>query len=241
MPTVGVIRSGIDSLLEFVYPSCCLNCNKYIEQSGELICPDCWDKIDTFDDIYCANCGDDISISLNCSQCAQKHYLPLIVFGNYVGPLGEIIKQFKYRGFTRLSPILIDRALEKRNLLIKRLSADLIVPIPLHSYHLKSRGFNQAEILADNISIKTGIDVNKNSLRKIRNTKDQKFLDHNDRFENIKDAYKVFGEDLSGKKIILVDDVITTGATLHEARKEIVKAEGKVVLAIVIASAGFIK
>jgi len=130
--------------------------------------------------------------------------------------------------------------LEKHSELINKLSADLIVPIPLHSYRLKSRGFNQAGILADNISKRTGIEVNNSSLRKIRHTKDQKLLDHNERIENVKGDYKIFDKVLYGKKIILVDDVITTGATLHEAGKVIMEAEGKVILAIVIATAGFI-
>jgi len=240
MPTVGVIKSGIDSLLEFVYPSCCLNCNEYIEQSGELICPDCWDKITSFDSIYCANCSNDIPTGLKCPVCGIKDSLPFIALGHFGNPLGEIIRQYKYHSFTKLGAILAERVLEKHNKLINNISADLIVPIPLHSYRLKSRGFNQAEILADNISKRTGIEVNNSSLQKIRNTKDQKLLDHNKRIENIKDAYKVFGNELSGKKIILVDDVITTGATLRETRKEILKAEGKVVFAIVIATAGFI-
>ncbi len=240
MQTNGVIKSGIEALLEFVYPSNCLNCNEYIEQPGELICPKCWDKIYYTDDIYCVGCKSAIPANLICSKCKIENSLPLITLGHFASPLGEIIKQFKYRGFIKMSPILVNRILDIHAIIIKKIKADLIVPIPLHSYRLKSRGFNQAEILADNISMKTGIEVNKNSLRKIRNTRDQKLLDHNERIKNVKDAYKVFDEDLRDKKIILVDDVITTGATLNEARKEIIKAEGKVVLAIVIATAGSI-
>ena len=131
--------------------------------------------------------------------------------------------------------------MEAHHGLIIKIKADLIVPVPLHSYRLKFRGFNQAGILADNISERIGIDINDKSLRKIKNTKDQKLLVHSERIENVRGAYKVYGDELLGKKIILVDDVITTGATLHEARKTIEEAGGNAVLAIVIATAGFIR
>ncbi len=240
MLTNGVIKSGIEALLEFVYPSNCLNCNEYIEQSGELICPKCWAKIETFDSIYCAKCTNNIPTGLNCSVCGTKDSIPFVTLGHFGNPLGEIIRKFKHHSFTKLGPELVDRLLEKHNKLVNKIKADLIVPIPLHSYRLKSRRFNQAEILADSLSERIGIPVNSKSLIKIRNTKDQKLLNHNERIKNLKDAYKVFGEDLRDKKIILVDDVITTGATINEARKEITKAGGKVVLAITIATAGFI-
>lgn len=240
MPALEVLKSGADSILEFVYPSCCLNCNKFIEQPGELICPECWDKIKTIDSICCTNCKSNISANRICPLCGFKDTLPFIAYGHFGSPLGEIIRKFKYHSFTKLSPDLVNRVLKNHSKLINKINADLIVPIPLHSYRLKSRGFNQAEFLADNISKRIGIEVNKKSLKKIRKTKDQKLLDHNERIENVRGAYRVFGEDLVGKKIILVDDVITTGATLHEARKAITETGGKVIFAIVIATAGFI-
>lgn len=238
MPTVGVIKSGIDSLLEFVYPSCCLNCNKYIEQSGELICPDCWDKIDTFDDIYCGNCEHPLSSSLICPSCGVQVTMPILALGQYIDPLGAIIRYFKYRGFQKLGSILAEKLITNHFKLLNKIKIDIIIPIPLHSYRLKTRGFNQSLILADTIGKRLSVPVMKNGLIKTRHNKYQKSLDPIHRDKNVENVYKIGEDEIENKKIMLVDDVITTGGTLREAKKVLHKAGGKVILAAVIAGTG---
>jgi ComF family protein len=149
-----------------------------------------------------------------------------------------MIRQFKYRGFRRLGPELAGRVIEKNIEILEKLNLDIIIPIPLHSYRLKSRGFNQAEILADIFSSRLNIPVDKEFLRKIKNTRDQKILNHDDREDNIRGAFKIFGNSGAGRNILLVDDVVTTGATMREARKVIRQAGGNVLLAAVVATAG---
>jgi len=232
------IKAGLEAVQDFVYPSSCLVCGAYVGSAGKLICPACWDKIDVYDHLFCANCLGVITDKFECMRCSPEDTLPLLAYGHFGDPLGEIIRYFKHRGFSRLGPRLAGRLLDKHADLLKKLSADVIIPIPLHSYRLKLRGFNQAEILADIFGERQNIPVDKKLLRKIKNTRDQKTLDHDSREDNIRGAYGVFGQLTKNKKIMLVDDVVTTGATMREARKVLNEAGGKVVMAAVIATAG---
>jgi len=238
MPAKGVIESGIETLLEFVYPSCCLVCSEYIDQPGELICPTCRDRIDTFDYIFCGNCEQPLSDDLTCSTCAGQEALPILALGQYVDPLSEIVRFFKYRKFRKLGPVLAEKLLVSYKRLPDKIKIDVIVPIPLHSYRLKMRGYNQSLILADTIGERLNIPVIRDGLIKIRHNKYQKSLDPIQRERNVENVYEIGDAQIANKKIMLVDDVITTGATLREARRVLQKAGGRVILAAVIAGTG---
>lgn len=235
MPAQGVIKSGIDSFLEFVYPSCCLNCNKYIEQPGELICPDCWDKINTLDHVFCGNCEHPLFGNLACSNCDEQDTMPILALGQYTDPLNVLIRHFKYRNFQRLGSILAEKLMANHSIMLNKLEIDIIIPIPLHGYRYKMRGYNQSLILADTIGKRLGVPVIINALIKTKHNKYQKSLDPIHRDKNVENVYKIGDDEIENKKIMLVDDVITTGATLREAKKVLHKAKGNVILAAVIA------
>jgi len=237
MPVIDVIKTGADALLEFVFPSNCLICDKYIEQSGELICPACWDKIDTFDHIFCGTCEHPLSNNLVCSNCSEQDTLPIFALGRYIEPLDEIIRNFKYRKFQKLGPILAEKLIGNYSKLFTKIKIDIIIPIPLHSYRLKKRGYNQSLILADTIGNRLDLPVFKDGLIKIKNNKYQKSLDPAHRDKNVENVYRIGERDLKNKRIMLVDDVITTGATLREAKKVLHKAGGKVIITAAIAGA----
>ena len=113
------------------------------------------------------------------------------------------------------------------------------MPIPLHSYRKKARGFNQAQILSDIICKRLKVPVEAASLLKIRRTKDQVKLDVRQREENIRGAFRVFGDRLTGKRVAIVDDVVTTGATIREAAKVLVNSGAKPAAVIAVAVAGY--
>ena len=162
MPAMEIIKSGTDALLEFVYPSCCLNCNEYIEQPGELVCPNCWDKIETFDHIFCSNCENPLSSNLICLNCGGQDAMPILALGQYVDPLDEIVRFFKYRKFPRLGRTLGEKLIANHSKLLDKVKIDIIIPIPLHSYRFKFRGYNQSLILADTIGKRLDIPVLEN-------------------------------------------------------------------------------
>lgn len=241
MSTIAAIKSGVDSILEFVYPSCCLNCGSYIESPGDLICHDCWDKISTFDHIFCGNCENPLEVNIVCENCGGDKTMPIIALGQYTDPLSEIIRYFKYRDFQKLGPILAEKLSAKYITLINKEKIDLIIPIPLHSYRLKTRGYNQSQIIADLIGKRLDLAVIEKGIIKTKHNKYQKSLDPFQREKNVENVYEIGDFDVENKRIMLVDDVITTGATLREAKKVLHRAGGKVVLFVVIAGTGYWK
>jgi ComF family protein len=112
----------------------------------------------------------------------------------------------------------------------------LVIPVPLHRARHRERGFNQSDVLAQGISQATGVAFGKGILKRKKNTKDQTHLNAQQRAENVKDAFVIKRPDLTnGKRAILVDDVMTTGATLNECAETLRAAGVKEVLAVTLA------
>lgn len=207
-----------DFILDFLFPKKCLGCGR----EGSWLCSDCFSKIEYFDQPYFRN-------------------LPplsgVFALGPYRGILKESILAFKYDGVRELVEPL-------GNLLIQHLSPlpferrSLLVPIPLHKRREIERGFNQAHLLALYFSKNLNLPLLPNVLIKIKNTKPQVELKEKERKENIKDAFFVKESEkhlIKNKTIFLVDDVMTTGATLKEGAKILKKNGAKRVWGLVLA------
>ncbi|NQS88468.1 ComF family protein [Patescibacteria group bacterium] len=142
----------------------------------------------------------------------------------------EAIKLFKYqgkigisRGLTKIMRIYLD---------YHRFSLpelDFVIPVPLHRRKLKERGFNQAEIIAKFIASYLNLPLVRDGLIRVRFTNSQTQLKRKERLINVKGAFKVKrGERFKGKRVLLVDDVYTTGVTLNEVAREIKKTKAEV-------------
>lgn len=171
-------------------------------------------------DNKCIGCGEDY-IGL-CPLCLTKiqrvrENSRIHSYAYYSGVIKEIILKFKYKKVFLAGNILADFLYE----LIKenKIEAEGILFIPCSKETLKKRGFNQCEIIARKLGEKLDLPVY-SDIVKIKNTKEQKALSKEERFINIKGAFKVKNSNnIKNKKIILIDDVITTGATLLECEK----------------------
>lgn len=174
----------------------------------------------------CIVCGEEY-IGL-CPLCLTKiqrvrENSRIYSYAYYSGVIKEIILKFKYKKIFLAGNILADFLYE----LIKenKIEAEGILYVPCSKETLKQRGFNQCEIIAKILGEKLDIPVY-NDLVKIKNTREQKVLSREERFKNIKDAFKLkHNNNIKDKNIILIDDVITTGATLFECEK-ILKENG---------------
>jgi len=186
--------------------------------------------------IICKNIYDGII----CDDChAGIKYLRanegLIYFvAEYSGIMKKAIKLFKFKKKLRLCEPLA-------NIIIKNmpyLDADCIIPVPLYQQRLRSRGFNQSELIAKSISAELAIPLFLNTLIRFRETKPQFSLNKNERKENIKNAFLIINkEDISGKKVLLVDDIYTTGSTVRECKRVLLQGGAKSVFAIVLSKA----
>ncbi|SFU50774.1 ComF family protein [Nitrosospira multiformis] len=131
---------------------------------------------------------------------------------NYAFPIDALLHSLKYRTNLALAPVLADLLVAQID---KAVLPDFIIPMPLHPVRLRERGFNQAMELGRQISKKSGVPLLPALCRRVRDTASQTGLPWKERGKNIQDAFDCEGK-LNGKRIAIVDDVMTTGATLNE-------------------------
>lgn len=210
-------------LLDLFFPKFCLGCNK----EGNFLCPDCSSLLEISDSHK--NFHDEILDDL---------YFPLD-YDNFL--VKKLILNFKY------SPLIKELAKEISSLIINHFllldekpdfSDFIILPVPLSKRKLKWRGFNQAEEIAKEIAKFFKIPLISDCLVKKRETEDQVNLSEKERKKNLKGAFFVQNpEKISGEKILLIDDVYTTGSTIRECAKVLKEARAKKVVGIVFARA----
>lgn len=233
----SLLRFGLECLADFVFPQLCLICSGENLADDALVCDRCWSKATGDSHLLCLSCGQPLGDALSCEYCKDSAVIPVAVLGHYQDPLQEIIHQFKYSGYSRLGDSLAKKLIDNHIHTFERLRPNLTVPIPLDSYRLRRRGFNQAAVLSDIVSKKLKIVIAEQLLVKSRKTKDQTRLDFERRAENLKGAFTVTERIAPDAKIILIDDVFTTGATMREGLRAITEAGGKVVMTAAIAVA----
>jgi ComF family protein len=216
----------IERLFQFLLPSQCHCCEKFLEQGQKGICSDCLSKIEWIEPPFCSLCGTpfaskEVEIHL-CGACItkKKYFTMARALGFYEGSLKEAIHRWKYQEKTYLTPFFGERMAEGLYRYWDPKIFDLLIPVPLHTHRLRERGFNQALLLVKELSRRTGIPYRKRVLRKIRPTLPQVHLSGVERERGVRGSFDINGgEELEGKSILLVDDVYTTGATVNECSK----------------------
>ncbi|MCH9031802.1 MAG: ComF family protein [candidate division Zixibacteria bacterium] len=206
-------------LLEMVYPAICLICDSAQTKNSSPICEQCWEKLETLrldSKIRLSDILTPESSGTNHAEATTRHDFPIYALGIYQSPLLEMIHEFKYNGFERLGIELSRELIRLKRSSLERLKADALVPVPLHSSALRRRGFNQALTVSDTISRAFEIEVCPMAVSRVKKTKDQTKLSADQRLANISGAFQLNGDFLEGKRVILVDDVITSGATISE-------------------------
>jgi ComF family protein len=158
--------------------------------------------------------------------------------GVYDGSLQKIIHDWKYNGKTLLTPFFAEWMIEGLNRYWELGSLDLLIPVPLHPRRLRERGFNQALLLVRELSHHTGIPYQKTILQKKKFTIPQVNLSGVEREKGLRGAFHVIREDeLEGKGVLLIDDVYTTGATVNECSKVLLRGGAKRVDVLTLAHA----
>lgn len=230
----------IKSLLNLLFPNKCIICDSYSSQNK--ICGECWGNCSFITKPYCALCSypfeydnDENSICGHCIANKPKYDKAISVF-KYDKYSKEIIHKFKYNDQLHILDYFIGLMLNMGKEVIYQ--SDVIIPVPMHKYKLLKRGYNQSALLAMKLSSKLKIKYLPQALIKTDNTIPQAELKKDDRIKNVKNSFKVnpkFQESLKGKSILLVDDVITTGATIDECCRTLRKAAPKNIFVLSIA------
>jgi ComF family protein len=153
----------------------------------------------------------------------------VLYYGIYEGVLKEVIHLLKFNGVKRLSKPISNMLSD-----LPIPNADGIIPVPLHRNRLKLREFNQTAVVGNHLSKKLKIPIMLDVLRKIKDTRPQTELSGVERLKNIKNAYTA-SSNIKGLDLLLLDDVITTGATIRECSKTLIKAGAKSVTVVALA------
>lgn len=228
-----------------LFPSPCEVCGVFLVRPGEkVICRDCLAGLRKSEASFCLCCGRFFAGGGDnhlCSHCLEKRpsFARHRSAARYDGVTKEIILSFKYRGFEIL-------ARELGDFIIKSLGEevglwvglDAVVPVPLHRAKERSRGFNQARLLAGRLARRMRIPLVAGNLVKVRPTPAQTSLEARDRGTNLKGAFRVRKPArLAGKVILLVDDVWTTGSTIGECSRTLRLAGVKEIRAVTVVQA----
>jgi competence protein ComFC len=223
----------VDAVLEIIYPIHCGGCGK----AGDAICGDCLDSLRIVDETStCPVCGRWIGKKTVCGECIQKKRgFQEGYYGFYFeDKLRDAIHSFKFEGRKDVGKRLVYAINAKITSFSDRF--DCIIPIPVTEKRLKERGFNQSFIIGDEISKITGKPIYHSILYKAKETMDQFSLHRDDRRKNIKGAFaarKV--ERIKAKRVLLVDDLFTTGYTAKEASGVLKKAGARSTLFFALA------
>lgn len=233
MKTLSAIKP-FNILLEIFYPKRCVGCGEY----GLFVCLECVKNIENLRTSVCPECG---KITVNCQYCPScKSRLKTSLQGLFIatkydaGPIKEMIHHLKYSGFVELADVLGEILCEKikNNLPDKNL---IVVPVPLHKKRELERGFNQAELLARYVSSRLNIPGGL-ALERTKNTRTQVGLNRAERIKNCVNAFSCIDTELiTGKTVLLIDDVTTTGTTLSECARVLKASGAKKVYGLVVA------
>lgn len=218
----ALVLRPVLALVSLLYPASCASCGASIGDAAQL-CDRCAQELPWLRAPFCARCSQPfagaLSDSFVCANCDDRvlHFESAISAYRSRGVVRRVLHDFKYNGHRHLRHLLgrwLVETLDDPRLAGRRF--DCIVPVPLHPRRKRERGFNQAELLAAALARASSVPV-RCALKRIRYTTTQTQFDRDERQENLAGAFRLRrGEAVRDLRIMLVDDVLTTGSTLSE-------------------------
>jgi len=242
--TSGIKASWWSGFISLFLPDKCPFCRTLLDIRGKEIpglCPACEEDIQWLLPPCCPRCGRPFpkgSTSHLCSDCLQGklYYDRGRAAVWYQGVFASAIQRFKYQGEINLAGPL---AWFWNKINMEDFSFEAIIPVPLHPARLRERGFNQALLLGRVLGKSQGKPVLPKVLRRIRNTIPQVQLDHSEREKNVRGAFAVRKQrEIMDKNLLLIDDVLTTGATVNECARVLKKSGAGEITILTLARVG---
>ena len=220
-------------MLDFFLPRFCISCANKLGNEERFICNPCFSKIELTTSI---RIQEEFNRKFLHDKFVSNFYSAFVFHDN--SAIQKLIHSLKYEQNYLLGIFLGKKTGQILNDFITKLNVDLIIPIPLHHLRKAERGFNQSQEISKGLSKELNISIKNNILSRTKFTKTQTKFTLIERKLNIEGAFKLkHKKEISGKKIILVDDVITTGATTSECAKLLVENGADKVYAISVAIA----
>jgi ComF family protein len=208
----------------FVFPSSCLACGR---DAGEFfrggVCAKCWEDLPSLEDGRCARCDETLAaapFAAECGRCLLEPppFVRLRAAAPYSGSAREVLLAFKFRGADYLAPRMADAMRER----LDAPEADEIAAVPATARARRARGYHPADLLARAVARGLGLPYGRARLAKTRETGVQSRLPLSDRARNVRRAFAVRGR--PAPRVLLIDDVATSGATARECARRLVDA-----------------
>jgi len=238
------------ALKNLFLPAFCRECRtRILTQKNLYFCDCCWSKIELVREPKCPRCGRPHPVrpgfepaeNFVCSDCSdQKQWVQhVIAAGLYTGVLRKAIHLLKYQRKRLLAVPLANLLFETIVAKLQLESYDMLVPVPLHQRRVKERGFNQTELLGAHLCRLQNKVALAPVLQRVKNTPSLSMLKAPERKGLIRKAFQVIPDaNLTGKRVLLIDDVVTTGATSNECAKTLQKKGAATVDVIALALVG---
>jgi competence protein ComFC len=211
----------VEELSAFISTPQCPACGEFLDNPHIHLCPECLQEFNfSGNGPVCLLCSNSDDRPCNCQDQFEYRIPELYYWGLYTAAFRALIHQFKFNHHLKLGKFLADKSIDALRSRLQELEIDLIVPVPMHGKDKSKRGYNQTEIIALAVSEKLGYPAELNILLKVKKTDFQAKLGATERWTNIADAFVVAENNtLKGKSVLLVDDIVTTGATCYYAAK----------------------
>lgn len=236
---LGRLLSPLTGLLDLIHPLTCSLCAELLDGPEAPICPTCRFGFDPLAEPLCDRCGLPLGSRSACSECLRTP-LPLIQIRSafaYGGPVQQAVLALKRSGRRELGDYLADQLVATNWPGFRFQAIELLVPVPLHRRRLIERGFNQSVLLAGRLAHRLHLGMRPDTLRRTRPGAFQTSpTSRAARWDNVQAAFEVKRPRLvAGRAVCLVDDVVTTGATLSACTRVLLAAGARSVRAVTLA------
>ncbi len=229
-----MLKSFLLFLKDFFFPPLCFTCDNL--KKNEFFCKDCLEIIlrARIHPPFCKRCGR--NLKRHKCKIKLKYLDEVYAIFNYTDKIKDLIETYKFKRYTKISEFFVPFIIEHIEKFIS--DFELTIPVPLHPSRERERGFNQIEIILEKTNKMKEINYYKDILIRIKPTKSQaKIEDKEKRKENITGAFKVIKKNfIKNKKILIIDDVFTTGATLEECAKVLKESGASNIYALCLAT-----
>jgi len=221
------------STLDLLFPPTCGGCG----EGGVRWCDACQENVEIISPPICEMCGGNIPTQGLCFDCHQQPITTIAIrsWAFFNGPLRTAIHNLKYKRDISLGIVMVRPIIDLFSTLGWEI--DIISPVPLGVARMSERGYNQSVLLARPLAMSTGINYRPQALNRVRETISQVGLTVRQRRENVNNAFRSSCGEVEGKSVLVIDDVMTSGATLESCAAALIQSGARCVYALTLARA----
>lgn len=220
-----------DWLMDIVFPRRCPLCGEIVIPKDKKACFSCIKTLPLIQEPRCKRCSKPVVVQeqeycFDCQKSVQHYEKGYSVF-LYEGTIKKSLMDYKFRGMKQYASFFTEQIITHIGEELRKLGCDLLIPVPLHKRKKRIRGFNQAQLLAKGLDQYLNIPVVENVLYRTKYTTPQKKLNDKERLHNLTKAFAISKENVHqiiDKKILIVDDIYTTGSTIEACSNALLKA-----------------